>query len=249
MLQIRVEVFLLVFLRIGAALVFLPYIGGVGRRVWYAVFAAAVSWALYPLASARLEGWTPSGVEELALLSFEQFFAGLMVGLWARIAVAAFELSGQVVGFQMGFAVANVFDPSTGLQASVIAHLESLLAALVFFGTNLHHLFLQGLLGGFGMESRLFGSPNFALGLAQAAGGMFEASLRLSAPVIASLFLSKIALSILARAVPQINVFIFGFPITIGLGLVMLSLGLPQMAATMSTFLRESMRFVAFMGH
>jgi len=247
-LHIRGEILLLIFLRLGAALMLMPYIGSLCRKVWYAVLAASASWVLYPLAVERFGGWSPSSAGELAVLSFEQFLTGLMVGLWTRIAVAAFELSGQIVGFQMGFAVVNVFDPTTGLQASVVAHLESLLAALVFFGCNLHHTFLEGLIGNFGPEPYLFSSPNIALGLARAAGDMFEASLMLSAPVIASLFLSKIGLAILARAVPQINVFIFGFPITIGLGLIMLSLSLPQMAATMSAFLKESMRFVALIG-
>jgi len=249
MLHVRPEVFMLIFIRLGAAVMFLPYVGGIGRRAWYAVFAAAASWALYPLVAARLASWHPSSAGELAILAVEQFVVGTMVGLWTRIAVAAFEMSGQIVGFQMGFAVANVFDPTTGLHGSVVAHLESLVAALVFFGADLHHVFISALLQGIGSEPGIFANSNIALGLAQYAGKMFEASLMLSAPVIAALFLSKIALAILTRAVPQINAFIFGFPITIGLGLIMLALAFPQMAMTMRSFLGEAVRLVAVVGH
>jgi len=248
MISVKPEIFLLIFIRVCAAVMFLPLVGSVARRAWLAIFCAAVSWVVYPIAQARLVDSIPTSMEQLMFLACEQLVVGLLVGFWVRISLAAFEISGQLVGFQMGFAVANVFDPMSSLEASVIAHIEELLAALIFFATNLHHTLLEGLLLGIGPKPWILGHPNAMLNLVLMAGSMFEAALKISAPVIASLFLSKIALSILARAVPQINAFMFGFPITIGLGLIMLSFTLPQIATNARGFLGYAMKIAHAIG-
>lgn len=248
MFSVRPEVLVLLFIRVYASAMFLPVVSGLRRMAWLAVFCAATSWVLYPLAEAKMASAMPTSLEQLFIACCEQFLVGVMAGLWIRIALAAFEISGQLVGFQMGFAVADVFDPMTNVQASFVAHFEGMLAALIFFGANLHHTLFEGLLFGFGSKPWILGHPDAMLGALKSAGFMFEAALKISAPVIASLFLSKVALSILARAVPQINAFIFGFPITIGIGLLMLALTIPQISANTSRFLSYAMKVVNAIG-
>jgi len=132
------------------------------------------------------------------------------------------------MSFQMGMAIANVFDPATSAQGAIIAQFASVLAMLLWLDAGAHHAFILALADSFRVLP--IGQPWSFQGwglLNDAAAQMFELAVRLMAPVVLLLFFVNVALGLTARAVPQIQVFFVSFPITLGVGLLTLSLSLP----------------------
>jgi len=129
----------------------------------------------------------------------------------------------------MGFGVVNLLDPQTGQQVPVLSQLFSILAALLFFalgGPLVVMAALRQSLNWIPIGAAAV-TPSAAQLIARESAAVFATGLRLSLPVVAAGFLADVSLGILARAVPQFNVFIEGFPIKIGLGLVVLLVAMP----------------------
>ena len=153
-------------------------------------------------------------------------FIGLIIGYASRLVFAGVQMAGHLVGFQMGFGIVNVIDPSTSSQVSVTSQFENILAMLIFLSINAHHWFLKGIVESFSLVPLL--GFHFTGAVANIMVDIFKnvfiIGIKLGAPVIAALFFTTIALGLVARTVPQINVFIIGFPLQIGIGLLMMGL-------------------------
>ncbi len=136
---------------------------------------------------------------------------------------------GQVVGFQMGFGIVRVIDPSTADQQGVLATFLSMFGVLIFLTTNGHHLFFRALAESFRILApfHFSASPQFMETLARTFQNVFVIALRMGAPLIAILLFLYTAFVIIARTVPRINLLVAGFPLTIGVGLVTLGVALP----------------------
>jgi flagellar biosynthetic protein FliR len=187
-------------------------------------FIAFILFPAWPLNSLPQLSLAPLG---LALLG--EVFIGITIGLMTRLLFAAVQVAGQLVGFQMGFGIVNVIDPQTSAQVSIIAQFKNLIALLVFLSTNVHHWFLMAIAKSFEVIPPLgvsLSEPLFRVVL-QSGGEMFVIAAKLGAPVIAVLFLTSVALGLVARTVPQINVFIVGFPLKIAVGLLAIGASLP----------------------
>ena len=156
---------------------------------------------------------------------------GLTIGLAVRLFFSALELAGELVGVQMGFGVMQLFDPATSHQTSIIGHLFTLLASLVFLSLNAHMLIVATIVSSYDAI------PAFGAGLPSELGEevvhlsrqMFVIGLKLAAPVLVMILVINVLLAILGRAVSQINVFVLSFPVTIAGGLAVLSLSMPFM--------------------
>ena len=169
------------------------------------------------------------GIVELALWVAGELAVGLTIGFTAQLLFAGITLAGEVIGFQMGVSMAHVFDPAFNTQTSLIAEINTVLALMVFVALNGHHLFIEAL-----VRSYAIAPPgHIALGKAALAhmtlvsGKMFMVGLQVGAPLIVSLLAANVAMGLVARAVPQINIFVVGFPFTIGLGIILLMASLP----------------------
>jgi len=158
-----------------------------------------------------------------------EIILGVIIGFSVRLLFAAVQLAGQLVGFQMGFAIANVIDPQTGSQVSIIAQFKNVLAILIFLAINAHHWFLRALAESFKMVPLFEFQFNGLLmeQLMRLTHNMFIIAVKIGAPIIAALLLTSVSLGLLARTVPQMNVFIVGFPLKIGIGFLFLSFSLP----------------------
>jgi flagellar biosynthesis protein FliR len=139
------------------------------------------------------------------------------------------QLGGQLAGIQMGFGLAGLIDPQSRAQVTIIAEWQQLLALLVFLALDVHHLLLAAVVASF-HAAPPGGLALASLGLGVAvsmAGEIFVLGARIAAPVMIVLLLSNAALGLLARTIPQINVFVVGFPLNAGAGLLMLGAALP----------------------
>ncbi len=162
------------------------------------------------------------------LLVLSEVLLGLLLGLVARLIFTAVEFGAAVIGFQMGFASANVYDPQNQRQVELISQFQNVFAILIFLTINGHHIFLRTMVLSFDLlPPGQFNVSGEAMPyLMQLASHMFNLGVQLSAPVLAVLLLSGLILGILARVFPQLNVFMLSFPLNIGIGFIVISLTL-----------------------
>ena len=224
--------FLVVLVRTGAILAALPLLGGrtVPQRIKVGL-AVAVSVILTPVVTFSLHpNWLEPGYLVMAVGA--ELLVGLILGLAMRLVMAAVELAGNVLGFQVGFAMANVLDPVTQVQTPVFGQLMTVLATLFYFQVDGHLLVLLALGSSFQLIPP-FGAHLSAPLLPDVTGLMqrtYDIGMRLAFPVMAATFLVHITMGLLGRLVPQMNILLTSFPITISVGLIVLGLGLPFIA-------------------
>ena len=219
--------FLLVLARIAGLVVAAPLFGHL--LVPLRVRAALALVLTAALVSVVTPGPSPTGLLSLAGAVGLESALGVIMGLVAQFVFAGVMLGGQVAGMQMGFGMASLIDPQSHAQVTVVAQWQELLALLVFLVLDVHHLLLRALLasfqaippGGLGI-----GSAGLA-GVLTLAGDVFSLGVRVAAPVLLVVLLTNAALGVLARTIPQVNVFVLGFPLNVGVGLVVLGAALP----------------------
>ncbi len=169
------------------------------------------------------------GLLSLGGLAAKEFLFGATLGFLFQIIFIGVQFGGGIIGYQVGFALVNVIDPTTSANISIIAQTKLLIATLIFLLIDGHHLILQALFESYKVVP--LGAVSFNGNLLEAiirfAGGAFVIGLKLAAPVVVTLFVTDICLGIIARTMPQMNVFIVGFPLKIGVGLFILATTLP----------------------
>ncbi len=224
----RVLLFVLLLARTSAFVASAPFFGEniVPMKV-RALLAGALAVCLAAIAP-PIEA-LPATLVDLVILAGGEALVGLAIGFLARLFVLAFEMAGEIVGIQMGFGIAAVLDPLGGHRASLIGRVFWLAGMMLFFTLGGHHLLLRGLAGSLaacppGHPLPVDGAAAF---LAKTSGEALAAPLKIGAPVVGILLLATMGLGILARTVPQMNVFVVGFPVKIAVGLAAIALSLP----------------------
>ncbi|HUN68677.1 MAG TPA: flagellar biosynthetic protein FliR [Burkholderiales bacterium] len=173
----------------------------------------------------------PAGADPAWLLA-QQLAIGLGVGLAMQLIFAAFEVAGDLLGLQMGLSFAAFIDPQHSEQTPIVGSFLGLLAMLVFLAINGHLLMIAGIVESFHSLPPGAAAPSVAdwKGLALLGGEMFRIGLHISLPVMATMLVLNLALGVLARAAPQLNLMAVGFPATILIGLLALTLTMPLLA-------------------
>ena len=171
----------------------------------------------------------------------QQIIIGAAMGFAMQIVFVAFEMAGNLTGLQMGLGFATFYDPNSGGNTAVIAQYMNLVATLVFLAVNGHLVMLSTLADSFSSfpigDSALH--AHGWLGLVRWAGGLFADGLLLSLPMLGALLITNMALGILTKAAPQLNIFAVGFPITIAVGMAILALSLPYFIPVLDRMMRE----------
>jgi flagellar biosynthetic protein FliR len=189
----------------------------------------AVAPALPPLPAIPASSWI--GLIILA----EQILIGVLLGFALRIAFAAVDVAGELIGLQMGLGFATFFDPSSGGQTPVVAEFLGLLTALIFLSLNGHLLALTVLAESFTLLP-VSVTPIHAAAFSSLmtwSATLFSTGVLLALPLITALLIANIALGVLARIAQQLNLFAVGFPVTLALGFLVLLLSLPYIGAAM----------------
>ena len=192
----------------------------------------AISLLLFPILSLDLPIVSFNPVSFL-LLTINETILGMLLGLMSRLVFTAVEFGGTVIGYQMGFAAANVFDPQHQNQISLISQFQNIFAILIFLALDGHHLFIKIAAKSYQLlpPGDLNLSGEAIPFLMELTSRMFELGLQFSAPVLAVLLLSGLILGILARVFPQLNVFLLSFPLNIGISFVVIALTLDMVTS------------------
>ncbi len=227
----KLEVLLLVFVRTAGIFTLAPIFGAhqVPSQVRVGI-ALGLALVFVPLAMPAA-GAAPlaSDIPTMALLIVKEAMVGLVIGFVTILVFFAIEAAGEFVDLQSGFSFASTVDPAFSHNTAVCGRFYNILAGLLFFVTNAHYVLLSGLADSF----RAVPVGAFELNPAVVGGaldlftGLFAIALRIAAPVIAAVFLTDVAMAIISRAVPQMNILMVGMPVKLGVGLVGMMIALP----------------------
>ncbi|HBA53478.1 flagellar biosynthetic protein FliR [Syntrophorhabdus aromaticivorans] len=219
--------FVLIFSRVAAILWFLPLFSSRAVSVPFkAGLSLLISFLfLDSVGSSLVPGNDPY---QLLLLIVKEVFIGLVISFFVRLLFAGVDVAGKIISLQSSFAFAQFMDPLTMTQVTVIERFKNLMAMMLFLAIDAHHVIIRAMytsfrdvpIGAVAVQSSLLQY------LINATGKIFGAGLRIGAPVIVTLLLVELALGMLSRMIPQVNIFIEGVPIKILLAMTMLSLSL-----------------------
>lgn len=227
----NIEVFTFFLARTTSFIFTLPVMGNQSVPVQSKVgFSMLVSLLLTSMYQHQVPGLV-TDMLPFFLLIMKEAIVGLSLGFVTRFLFVGVQMAGELAGNQMGFGMSRVMDPSSAAQVSIISEFKTLVVTLFYLILNGHHMLMTGLAESYRLVplGRVHYDTHIVRVVVSMAGGIFEAGVKIGAPIIISLLLANILLGVLARTVPQMNVFIVGLPLRIGIGFLAL-------AATLSLF-------------
>src|SRR5699024_1737880 len=218
-----IPTFLLVFARLLAFFIVLPLFAYRTIPMTYKIgFAFFLSLIVIP----NIEVTVDIINAQYLLLLIKEVTVGLFIGLIAYIVLSVVQIAGGFIDFQMGFAIANVIDPQTEAQSPLIGQYFYIFALLFLLSVNGHYLLIDGMYNSFRfipIDSLISFQSIFGEYIIQTFNKMFLIAFQMALPLVGCLFLVDVALGIVARAVPQLNVFVVGLPIKITVSFLVLS--------------------------
>lgn len=178
----------------------------------------------------------------LTLAVLTQIAAGLAIGFFALLVLAAIQAAGNLIDLFAGFTMAQVYDPMSGAGASVFGRLYQVVGTTILFASGGHLILVRGFLRSF-EAIPLSGLSAGAAKLMTGQLGLFVlAACEIAAPILAALFLAEVALGLLTRAAPQLNALQLGMPLKTLMALLLTGLALPLLPLMMPNLLREVVR-------
>ena len=218
-----------IFLRMTSILFWMPIFDSKNIPLLYKLgLSFALSLMLLPMLGHQTN-IAPDNTVMLVIGIMTEVAMGFCIGLSVKLIFTAIQFGGEIVGYQMGLAIANVFDPNTGGQVSIISHFKYMVAVLVFLSIDAHYVFFKAIVECF-MVIPPYGfhmSNSLAAYMIKLGGNMFIIALKLSSPLLVTLLFTSIALGLVARTVPQMNVFFVAMPLKLIIGFGCMGLVLP----------------------
>lgn len=234
--------FLLVMVRISTIIFAMPIFGAdFLPRQWKVALALLLT--VVTCIMVKKPGMLPEepSMAQLFLLAGKEVVLGLLVGLTAGFIFFAVQLWGQVIGTQMGLGLANVVDPQSGTNMSIISQFYYMFALVLFMSVNGHHMLISGMIESFdyfppGVAA--FPSGGISV-LVEMSGKVFVIAVQLASSMMVLLLLVSVSLGIIARTVPQMNIFIVGIPLKLFVGLLGMVITIPYISRAMIDLFRK----------
>ena len=238
-LPVLAATFMLVFARIGTMVMLLPGLGElsvpVRVRLTVALVLTAVLLPLHRNAYALdLKSFGP-----VVIMLAQEIMIGAVLGLTARLTIAALQIAGSVIAQQLGLGFVTAVDPTQGQQNVIVGNFLTVLGVTLIFATDLHHLVIAALSDSYTIfapgEVPLIGDT--AQHMTRIVATSFKIGIQLSAPFLVFGLLFNLGLGLLSRLMPQMQVFFIGLPLSILLGLLLLLLVIGTMMGTFTGYL------------
>jgi flagellar biosynthetic protein FliR len=225
----------IILVRPGVLIVATPVFGGAFTpapvRIALTLALGVVLMPLVPMPA-------PTSVAGLALIVAGEAAVGLALAMSIRALIAGAELAGHVAGFQVGIGYAAIVDPQSGARNNVLSALYGTLATIVFLGINAHHALLRALARSYDILPP--GNWQANTGLAEAAtrllGIVFLLGVQLAMPVIIVLLMVEVALGLVSRVAPALNLMVIGFPLRLGVGFLVLAVGIQVLPGAIARY-------------
>lgn len=224
-----IDVFLLVFVRMTGLFVIAPIFGRRNIPNYLKIGLALVISVLLVNAvpMPKLEGY--SNIWAYGLLVAKEFLVGITIGFVSYLVLTGIYVAGQLIDTQIGFGMVSVFDPMSNIQVPVTANLYFMISMLVFLMVNGHHMVIRALVesyryipvGGAVFQSAMMND------IIRVFSQVFVTGFKIAAPVTAAILVVDVALGVISKAVPQINVFVLGMPLKIAIGIIVMIITIP----------------------
>ena len=229
-LQGQAAAFLLVLTRTSGIFFISPFFGSmnVSNRL-RAGAAIAVAVLLFPVVASQAVIETPASTVMFALTVAKELFVGWLIGLVGYITLSAVNTAGKIMDMQVGFAVVNMMDPTTMQQAGLLGTFLYNLTIIYFLITNGHHVILSALAESFRIIplNSMVWNDSLPMLINDLTAGIFLNGMKITMPVTFAILLTNVGLGILARTMPQMNIFVVGIPMQLMIGMGMVSMVLP----------------------
>ncbi|HEX3031225.1 MAG TPA: flagellar biosynthetic protein FliR [Bacillota bacterium] len=185
---------------------------------------------------------TPDDIISYSLLVMGEVAVGLMIGFVSNFLFSAIQLAGQAIDMQLGFSIVSVIDPIQGTQVPIIGNFKYIVALLIFLVTNSHYYIFAAIVKSFQLIPILTYTYHPALTdqVISFFGGTLVTAVKIALPAVGVLLVTDVAMGILARTVPQMNIFVVGMPLKIFVGLIVLMLAFPLYGFMLKVFFDNS---------
>jgi len=218
------KLFLLVFARFGGLMVSAPILGSANFPATAKIGLAGLTALIITPTLPALPEALPADAMPFALIAAEEFLIGLLLGFVMGLVFAAVQLGGQIMDMQTGFGMMNVFNPAMETQFPIFGFLLFILGVMYMLVIQGHHMMIRALIATY--EHAPIGGlptdPDLYLRLASMGSMIFVDGIMLAAPVATAMLLAYLTMGLLGRVVPQIQLFVVGFPVTIATGLIVI---------------------------
>lgn len=245
----RMRIFMLVLMRISVFLFMFPiFSSNVFPPTLKVGFALVLSLLFYSVVPVDLDRF-PMDVVSFGLLITAELMIGMTLGLCLRIFLASIQLAGQVIGFQIGFAMINVVDPTTGSNVTIMDQLGYWVCLIVFLILNGHHIVIMSLIDSFELVPMGFFMMHDALTpkILEVAGELFVLAIKIGAPVIVALTFVNVGFGLVSKFSPQMNVMIVAFPVKIVVGLFLFGITLEIIASVTRDYLEPFRKLLLYL--
>ncbi|OIO00822.1 MAG: flagellar biosynthetic protein FliR [Desulfovibrionaceae bacterium CG1_02_65_16] len=232
--------FYLTLFRVSVVLFIMPFFGDTLPNVIKATLMIVLTLAVWPKLSFPASFY-PANPMNIAVMFAGEVVLGLTLGCIVRMIIAAVQIGGAIINFQMGFSMVNSIDPLTGQEEPMTTHFIYMCTMLTFLSLNGHLHLIRALGASFDLvpPGGLFLSPELMTEVMVFSKQMFLLGVRIAAPVIMALFLVDLALALISRTAPQMNILVMGFPLKIAVGFLFLSYVMEMMSDYVTSFINS----------
>jgi flagellar biosynthetic protein FliR len=237
------QVFLLIFVRMFGMFVVAPFFssGVIPFRI-RAILSVYVTACVFPMVVGTIGG-IPESMYSYVLIIVSEVFIGILIGFLVSIIFAAFQLAARFFSFQMALGIAEVVDPFSQVGITLVGQLWTLMGIMVFIAIDGPHLLILATYESYDtiyLFDLVRDSEPMYRALISTFGAMFIVALKLAFPILTTLFLLAVTLGLLAKSAPQMNIFMLGFPIQIGVGFMVMVVVIGGIALGMSSALNHA---------
>ncbi|NLL69637.1 MAG: flagellar type III secretion system protein FliR [Epulopiscium sp.] len=239
-LYIQWDIFLLIFIRISSFFVVAPIFGGKNipntTKIGLSVLISFIIFSSLPMTTLSY----PAHFLGYAWFVLQEILVGLLLGFVVYLMYSTLYLAGQLIDFQIGFTMVSVFDPLSQIQVPITGNFYYFLLSVMVFITNGHHTILRALIYSYQVVpiGRVMAQEVLFQHYISMMGNFFVLAFKIASPLIGSIFIINVALGILARTAPQMNMFVVGLPLKVAFGLLTLWVMMP-LFGSISDFMLE----------
>jgi len=248
------DIFILVFVRMTGLFVIAPIFGRRNVPTYFKIgFSLMLALVMINTINIpKLDYY--NNIYAYTFLVFKEFIVGLTIGYVSYLTLTAIYMAGQIIDMQVGFGMVNVLDPVSNIQVPITSNFYFIMSMLVFLAFNGHHALIRALFDSYNIIPLGAAAFNNSLmnDIIRAFGNIFLIGFKISAPIIAAILITDIALGVISRTVPQLNFFVVGMPLKIFLGIVVMILTVPMFISVVDVLINgmnnEMYNFMRDMG-
>ena len=230
LLQNHAAVFLLLLTRITGIFIISLFFGSQNIPITMRVATAmTIAVVIFPVVDQHTIVEAPASVLSYGLSVLSELFIGWLIGLVSYVALISISMAGKIMDLQVGYAMVQVMDPTSGQQNALIGSFLYNLAVIIFLVTDGHHFLLSGLVESFQIIpiTGLNLDTDIVDLMVDFTNGIFVSGMKVAIPVTFAILLTNVGLGILARTMPQLNIFVVGVPMHLVIGTFVLAMLIP----------------------